>query len=64
MKKKKLLLCDKDLAFKLSSAIFYLLGSDEDSDQEREWENQQIRKAVNLQVSGRADVFLSLLRQI
>lgn len=25
-------------------------GSDEDSDQEREWENQQIRKAVNLQV--------------
>ncbi|GFS26357.1 PAX3- and PAX7-binding protein 1-like [Elysia marginata] len=25
-------------------------GSDEDSDQEREWENQQIRKAVSLQV--------------
>ncbi|XP_005112258.1 PAX3- and PAX7-binding protein 1 [Aplysia californica] len=27
-------------------------GSDEDSDQEREWENQQIRKAVSLQIPG------------
>ncbi|XP_059152632.1 PAX3- and PAX7-binding protein 1-like [Physella acuta] len=27
-------------------------GSDDDSDQEREWENQQIRKAVSLQIPG------------
>ncbi|XP_013061045.2 PAX3- and PAX7-binding protein 1-like [Biomphalaria glabrata] len=27
-------------------------GSDDESDQEREWENQQIRKAVSLQIPG------------